>query len=84
MTLMSSDVSILVLVDLAREYLNTAISVQISIFVSILVLVDLARELRVYTILRCRSEVSILVLVDLARESITTAEELATMFQSLF
>jgi len=61
-------VSILVLVDLAREcfYYKPYNSFRI---VSILVLVDLAREFYFRQVISCRANlVSILVLVDLARE----------------
>jgi len=80
------EVSILVLVDLAREFmLQQDQTVQDT--VSILVLVDLAREsIILIAQLWQRVEVSILVLVDLAREYFhyTFSDPIKIKFQSLF
>ena len=63
-------VSILVLVDLAREFFLHSLTKVNTQFVSILVLVDLAREFHTAKSSVVHSRlVSILVLVDLARES---------------
>ncbi|AAM33057.1 hypothetical protein MM_3361 [Methanosarcina mazei Go1] len=81
-----SQVSILVLVDLAHEYICIFEGIFHYIRVSILVLVDLAHEWYFRTSkLYNASIVSILVLVDLAHEFILQRqEEEPGEFQSLF
>ena len=78
-------VSILVLVDLAREFEMLMIS-GIPEYVSILVLVDLARECWYDGNNRFNGFLLILVLVDLAREFeyCTIIRSIKSMFQSLF
>ena len=80
------NVSILVLVDLAHEYIYTLGILSIVSGVSILVLVDLAHESKNSLFMSSPLSVSILVLVDLAHESSEIDFYLFTHrpFQSLF